>query len=143
MDQKIELLADKVAAFLSNGMGEIIVIPIALLVLATLVKYWVGTKYSDVEWVNLILEFPIELLTIIASVLISVDVLSDNRDDKAKIVMAMVYLIVTIIVLVTSCFLRRRIIEQMYKKNFWLYFKGIIIYVMSFGWVYAMIQISF
>lgn len=143
MDQKIELLADKVAAFLSNGMGEIIVIPIALLVLATLVKYWVGTKYSDVEWVNLILEFPIELLTIIASVLISVDVLSDNRDDKAKIVMAMVYLIVTIIVLVISCFLRRRIIEQMYKKNFWLYFKGIIIYVMSFGWVYAMIQISF
>ena len=143
MDQKIELLADKVAAFLSNGMGEIIVIPIALLVLATLVKYWVGTKYSDVEWVNLILEFPIELLTIIASVLISVDVLSDNRDDKAKIVMAMVYLIVTIIVLVISCFLRRRIIEQMFKKNFWLYFKGIIIYVMSFGWVYAMIQISF
>lgn len=145
MDSKIDIIADKVAAFLSNGMGEIIVIPIVLLILAMLVKYLVGTKYSDIEWVNIALEFPIELLTIIASVLISVDVLSDNRDDKSKIVMAMVYLLVTLIVLVISCLLRKRIIEEMFKdkKNFWLYFQGAVIYVLAFGWVYCMLQISF
>lgn len=143
MGQRIELIADTIAAFLSNGMGEIIVIPVVLLIFAMLVKYWVGTKYSDIEWVNFILEFPIELLTIVASVLISVDILSNNRDDKSKLVMAMVYLIVTLIVLVITCLLRRRIIELMYKKKFWLYFRGIVIYVIAFGWVYAMLKISF
>lgn len=145
MGQKIEAWAEIITKFLSNGTGEIIVIPIALLVLAMLVKYWIGTKCSDIEWVNFILEFPIELLTIIASVLISVDILSANRDDKAKIMMAMIYLIITLIVLVISCFLRRRIIELMLKKNnIWLlYVRGIVIYVIAFGWVFAMIKISF
>lgn len=143
MGQKIETWAEKITDYLSNGTGEIVVIPIALLLLAMLVKYLIVTKYSEIEWVNLILEFPIELLTIIASVLISVDILSANRDDKAKIMMAMIYLIITLIVLVISCLLRRRIMELLYKNNIGLYVRGVVLYTIAFVWVFAMIKISF
>lgn len=116
-------------------------LPIALLLVFTLIKYVVGTSLSDVEWEHLLLELPIDLYSILATLLITKCIV--EKDLHTPVLKAVILVVITFVVAIVASLLRCKTIKQLsssnpvwWKSAIW----GLGVYLLTSIWVYLVIK---
>lgn len=112
-----------------------LIIPTVLLCVYSLLKYSIAVGRKNVSWIELLIEFPIDFLCVSSTLIITIYIFSIGME--LPIIVGVVLLLISILLSIGSCFVRRYILDccKSSSNKGYPFIAGILLYIVVFGWV--------
>lgn len=125
MDKLLESLKDP------NTLAYAFWLSVSLLVLVSLLKYFISKKSEKKDWGNFVLELPIDICLVLITIVITGYMKGEN------ISLGIIFVVITLVISVVCCIFRRCSIDHSYKDEDWKYTLafGLLDLLFSIVWV--------
>lgn len=139
----LEIFFDNIGGF--DSLPFAFVVSFALLVIVSLLKYWILNESKAKEWMFFFLELPIDVCVILTTIIITGFMRgTGGAIDEKKAAIGVVLVFCSLIISLICCFIRRAAMKLSYAEKAKHYTMSVVCSILNFIvagiWVYVILQ---